>query len=193
MLYRYFSFILIVALGAACSGSSENAANSEEEYVPVEVDTAALERKNESLPSPRRQTTGTIGNTTITIDWGSPGVRDRVIWGELVPFGEVWRAGANENTTIEFSAQATVMDSLLDAGKYGFFIIPSQNDSWVLIFNEKNDAWGHFEYSRSEDALRVEIEPQESANFQERLIYEVKPEGIRIAWERKEIFLPVKG
>ena len=92
--------------------------------------------------SPRKQVNGKIGETTVDVDYGAPSVRDRVIWGELVPYGKVWRAGANENTTISFDKDVTVGKNSVPAGKYGLFIIHKKDGAWTVIFSKKNDAWG---------------------------------------------------
>jgi len=106
----------------------------------------------------------------ITIVYSRPGVKGRKIWGELVPFGLApgnkysnnkpypWRAGANENTTIEFNKDVLVEGKPLPAGKYGIHMIPSEKE-WTIIFSKKNDVWGSFEYNQEEDALRVTVTP----------------------------------
>ena len=184
------ALIALVMMTAAC-GSGSNDDNAEEKIIVVEVDTAALEAQNEQLPSPRRSVSGSVANTEVTVDWGSPAVRDRVIWGELVPYGEIWRAGANENTTFEFSSNIQVANESLEAGKYGFFIIPAEDQDWTVVFSSKNDAWGHFEYSQAEDALRIDLTPTSSESFRERLVYEIVPGGVRFAWADKELLIPI--
>ncbi len=121
---------------------------------------------------------------TVTIDYGSPGVRKREgkIWGQLVPWGlapnsfgsatEIpWRAGANENTTFEFSHDVLIQGKPLAAGKYGFHIIPQESGPWTLIFSKNSTAWGSFFYNPAEDAIRVTATP-ESTGFHEWLTYE---------------------
>ena len=109
-------------------------------------------------------------DTDITIDYCRPGVKGRKIWGGLVPYGLApgnkyskekpfpWRAGANENTTIECSKDILVEGQKLPAGKYGIHMIPSEKD-WIIIFSKINDAWGSFAYNQNEDALRVTVTP----------------------------------
>lgn len=99
-----------------------------------------------------------IGLTDITVSYHSPLVKGREIWGELVPFGEVWRAGANENTVITFSTPVTVQNQPLAAGSYGLHMIPGK-DSWVVIFSNNSSSWGSYFYDKTEDALRVEVTP----------------------------------
>src|SRR5689334_14752942 len=90
-----------------------------------------------------------IGLTDITVHYHSPLVKGRVIWGELVPFGEVWRAGANENTVITFSTEVTVEGKKLAAGSYGLHMIPNK-DSWTIIFSSDYNSWGSYFYKESE-------------------------------------------
>jgi len=98
-----------------------------------------------------------IGLTDITITYHRPLVNGRKIWGGLVPFGEVWRAGANENTTIEFSDPVSVEGKPLAKGIYGLHMIPTA-DSWTVIFSKMATAWGSYTYKQEEDALRVKRE-----------------------------------
>lgn len=120
-------------------------------------------------------------DTDITIDYSRPGVKGRKIWGELVPYGLApgnkysnekpfpWRAGANENTTIEFNHDLLIEDQPLPAGKYGIHMIPSEKD-WIIIFSNNNSAWGSYSYNEEEDALRITVTPVE-APHQEWLRY----------------------
>ena len=120
-------------------------------------------------------------DTDITIVYGRPGVKGRKIWGGLVPYGLApgnryskdkpfpWRAGANENTTIECSKDILVEGQKLPAGKYGIHMIPSEKD-WIIIFSNKNDAWGSFAYNQDEDALRVTVTPVQ-ASHQEWMMF----------------------
>lgn len=122
--------------------------------------TRAQEREN-VVPrvSPNATVSQTIGVTNVEITYGRPSVRGRDIFGGLVPFGEVWRAGANEATTITFSTPVRIQGKPLDAGTYGFFTTPGP-DTWTLIFNENAEQWGAYNYDASKDALRVEATPE---------------------------------
>lgn len=120
-------------------------------------------------------------DTDITFDFSRPGVKGRKIWGALVPFGMSpgneysegnpypWRAGANENTTIEFNNDLLIEGQKLPAGKYGIHMIPAEEE-WTIIFSKNSAAWGSFSYNKTEDALRVTVEPVE-APHQEWLTY----------------------
>ncbi len=109
------------------------------------------------LQSQGARVTQTIGITDITVNYHRPLVNGRKVWGELVPYGQVWRAGANLNTTITFANDVTVEGQPLPAGTYGLHMIPNQ-DQWTIIFSKMHTAWGSFSYKESEDALRVDRE-----------------------------------
>ncbi len=141
--------------------------------------------------SPRKQTTGKIGEVTVTIDYGSPFVKGRTIWGGLVKYGKVWRAGANENTTFSFDKEVTIGGTLVPAGKYSFFIIPYENKDWVLILNKKNDGWGAFSYNEKEDIVRLNIAPKFVDTNQESLMYSIVEKGIQLAWGKMRVTLPI--
>ena len=144
--------------------------------------------------SPKKQATGKIGAVTITIDYGAPSVKGRTIWGELEAYDKVWRAGANDNTTITFSKDVTINGSDLKAGKYGFFIIPKKDGDWTVIFNTKNDAWGAFSYKKEEDAMRTNSTPNFVSKVQEQLQYTIGENTIKFAWNkaRLEIYVSEK-
>ena len=123
-------------------------------------------------PSPNATVTQTVGITEISIHYSRPGVKDRKIWGELVPYGEVWRTGANENTTIRFSTPVKVEGKELPAGLYGLQTIPTENE-WTVIFSKDADQWGAFSYKPENDALRVQVKPQ-PAEFRERMAFDIE-------------------
>ena len=138
-------------------------------------------QQNQIRKSLKASVTQRLGvDSDITITYSRPGVKGRVIWGELVPYGMAkgtrpdakpfpWRAGANENTTIEFNKDLLIEGHKLPAGKYGIHMIPSEKD-WVIIFSKNNSAWGSFSYNPDEDALRITVTP-EKAPHQEWLMY----------------------
>lgn len=111
----------------------------------------------------------TIGLTDITINYHEPMVKGREIWGKLVPYNEVWRGGANENTTITFTDPVKVEGKDIPAGTYGLHFIPTENE-WTVIFNKNYWSWGSFNYREEDDQLRVTVKPV-SAEFQEWLSY----------------------
>jgi hypothetical protein len=141
------------------------------------------------LPRPSQHATvmQRVGVTDITINYHRPLVGGRKVWDALVPYGQVWRAGANENTTITFTDPVTIEGKPLDRGTYGLHMIPAA-DQWTLIFSKASTAWGSFTYKESEDALRVQVKPQTS-EFREALSYDfdqVKPDSTVavLRWEK---------
>lgn len=142
-----------------------------------------------------------VGISNITIKYSRPSVKDREIWGKLVPYGmnnlgfgtakeSPWRAGANENTTIEFSDDAKVEGQAIEAGKYGFHIIVNEDDSATLIFSKNNSSWGSYFYDPAEDALRVNIDTKETAHT-EFLTYsfidvDANSTVAALSWEKKQ-------
>ncbi len=96
-------------------------------------------------------------DTDITITYCRPGVKGRVIWGDLVPYDKIWRAGANENTTIEFNNDLVIEGKTLPAGKYGFWLRPAERN-WTVIFNNTNDVWG-LSFNAETVALEVTVTP----------------------------------
>lgn len=115
--------------------------------------------------------TQTIGLTDVTITYSRPGVKGRVIFGGLVPYGQVWRTGANEATTISFSDDVTIDGKPLPKGTYSLHTIPGA-DEWTLIFNTVANQWGSFSYDQKKDALRVNVKPQKTA-FTEWMTFDV--------------------
>ncbi len=121
-------------------------------------------------------------------------MKGRKIWGGLVPFGQVWRAGANSATTISFSHAAQVAGKPVPAGTYGFFAIPGEK-TWTLILNKKAKQWGAYDYKAQEDQLRWEVQPQ-AGPFLEYLDYQVIPvDGdratVELGWENLRVSFPV--
>jgi hypothetical protein len=142
--------------------------------------------------SPRQQANGKIGDVTIDVDYGAPSVKERVIWGELVPYNKIWRAGANENTTISFDKDVTIQNNTLPAGKYGFFIIPSEGDEWEVVFSKKNDAWGTNGYDAANDQLRLKLKIKIAEETKELLAFTIVEKGVKFSWEKVRLTIPVK-
>jgi tetratricopeptide (TPR) repeat protein len=145
--------------------------------------------------SPRASVSQTIGLTTIGITYDRPAVNGRPVWGKLVPYDSVWRAGANENTVIAFSSPVKVGGKEVAAGRYGLHMIPTAGD-WTVILSKQANAWGSFSYDLKEDALRVQVTPK-PAEFRERLTYtfENPDAGSAVAtlwWEKLAVPLPIE-
>ena len=144
--------------------------------------------------SPAAKLSQDLGISRIDIAYARPAVKGRKVWGDLVPYGQVWRAGANSATSITFSQAAKVAGQAVPAGSYGFFIIPKEK-AWTLILNKQSKQWGAYDYKPGEDLLRWEVVPQ-SAPHQEYLEYRLKPEDtgaatIELAWEKLRVSFAV--
>ena len=143
--------------------------------------------------SQRAQISQRVGITDVTITYHRPLVNNRKIWGDVVPYGKVWRAGANENTTISFSDPVTIGGKTLDKGTYGLHMIPNQ-DQWTIIFSKNYTSWGSFTYSQAEDALRVNVKP-ESADMHNALTYdfdELKPDSVVVTMSWEKVAVPFR-
>jgi tetratricopeptide (TPR) repeat protein len=145
------------------------------------------------LPSQRAEVSQRIGITDITISYHRPEVNNRKIWDGLVPYGKVWRAGANENTTITFSDPVMIEGKLLDKGAYGLHMIPNA-DEWTIIFSKNSTSWGSFTYDQAEDALRVSVKPM-PADLHNALTYDfdqLKPDSAVVELEWEKLAVPFK-
>jgi len=121
-------------------------------------------------PSPAATVEQTIGITEVKVVYHRPATNGRPIWGELVPYNEPWRAGANENTTVTFSSDVKLGGKPVKAGTYGLHMIPAQKD-WTIALSNVATAWGSFTYDQKEDAVRVTVTPRTEASSEERLSY----------------------
>ncbi|MDH3403550.1 MAG: DUF2911 domain-containing protein [Acidobacteriota bacterium] len=128
------------------------------------------------------KTAGTIDEVEVTVEYGRPNVKDREIWGALVPYGKVWRTGADEATAITFGADVLVEGQALAAGTYGLFTIPGESE-WTFIFNNVAEQWGAFDYSDAEDALRVDVTPQASEHV-EAMDFAIEGSSVVLRWEK---------
>jgi hypothetical protein len=145
--------------------------------------------------SPRASISQSIGLTDITISYHRPAVNQRKIWGGLVPYNEVWRAGANENTTITFSTPATVGGKQLPAGTYGLHMLPGEKD-WSVMLSSVSTAWGSFSYDAKEDVVRFTVTPTPTSNSEERLEYRFEDptdNSVKVVldWEKLQVAFPI--
>lgn len=145
--------------------------------------------------SPKANVSYRVGLTNVAINYSSPAVRGRGIWGKLVPYNVIWRAGANEATTIEFSTAVTIGGQRLAKGKYAFFLIPEKNGNWTAIFNREWDQWGAYQYDESKDELRVDVPVKSLVEVVEHLRYRITENSVEngmivLEWERKQVIIP---
>lgn len=133
--------------------------------------TAAFGQVRSPRPSPKASLMQSVGLTDITINYNRPGVKGRPIWGALVPYDKVWRTGANEATTIQFSDEVWINGQKLAKGLYSLHTVPAAGD-WTVIFNSVAEQWGSYSYTEEKDALRVKVTPQ-TAEHREWLTFEI--------------------
>lgn len=142
-------------------------------------------------PSPKSSVSQTVGVTEIAIHYGSPGVKGRTVWGDLVPYGEVWRTGANENTTITFGTPVKIGGKELPAGTYGLQTIPTAGE-WTVIFSKDAELWGAYDYKPENDALRIQAKPRPAPEMVERMRFTIEnatdnSAEVVLAWEKLEV------
>lgn len=141
--------------------------------------------------SPKAEVAATLGKANSTIVYCQPSARGRKIMGGLVPFGEVWRTGANAATTIEFDKPVTVEGKELAAGKYALFTIPNENE-WVIIFNKNHKQWGAYDYKDRDDVLRVNVKPAKTKDFVETFTISAEKDKVLMQWENTAVAFNVK-
>ncbi|MGE3466690.1 MAG: DUF2911 domain-containing protein [Pyrinomonadaceae bacterium] len=145
--------------------------------------------------SPKADIKQTVGDTQISITYGRPTANGRKIWGGVVPYGKVWRSGANEATVIEISRDATVNGKPLPRGKYSIHTIPGEAD-WTVIFNKVWDQWGSFDYDEKQDALRITAVPATDQPHSESLSYRIEDVSVNsanvvLSWEELAVTFKV--
>ena len=161
---------------------------------PLENEPAIIQEQpqpDSTKGSIHSQAVGKSGNTEIKIDYYSPAVRGRIIWGGLVPFDKVWVTGAHSATSIEFNTDLTIGDKIIPAGKYAFFTIPGKEE-WTMILNKNWKQHLTDQYDEKEDVVRVKVKPETEDKNQERLRYVIEMDSdkegeIVVYWEKLEI------
>lgn len=142
--------------------------------------------------SPAETATGKVGAANITINYGSPSVKGRQIWGGLEKYDKVWRAGANDATTFETDKDIKVEGKALPAGKYSFFLIPRESGTWTAIFNKEPKQWGAYKYEEAKDALRVDVKVKSLSSTQEKLVYNITNKGFSLNWDKVSVPVAIK-
>ncbi len=138
-----------------------------------------------------------VGDVEVMIKYAQPSVKGRLVFGTkeqkaLVPYGEVWRTGANEATTIEFSKDVTVQGKSLAKGVYSLLTIPGESD-WTIIFNNDSKMWGAYTYAAAKDALRINAKASSESATTEMMTISVSPSGqVKIAWDKTSTSFYVK-
>lgn len=149
-------------------------------------------------PSPRCGKRLSMGVTDLEIDFGSPAVNGRVIWGGLVPYDEIWRSGANAATWISFSTEVSFGGQTVKAGKYALYIIPRADKPWTVALNSNEGQWGSTSFKENLDIVRIEASVSKAASFRERMVFELDylnsaSANLRLHWENLEMVLPISA
>lgn len=192
---------LAIATTAVMSGGCSNGSKENQQEQPATVE---MEETTDTLAAPQdtikgsipSEATATIGGAAIKINYHAPGVKDRVIWGGLVPYGQVWVTGAHMATSLETNKTLLIGDKELPAGKYAMFTIPKK-DEWTVIINRNWEQHLADKYDEKDDVLRIQVKPETLNQHQERLKYEInktsETEGaFRISWEKIGVTVPFK-
>ena len=188
-LSHFWSLSLICVSIFACSPKPSETI----EESTMEEASGAESGSEEQRPSPLEIKEGQISGKSISVHYGSPSVKGRTIWGDLVPYNVVWRTGANEATYIDIPQDILVEGKSLAAGKYSLFTIPKETGPWTVIFNSDWDLeHGHFQYDEKNDVLRVEVMPTWEANTSEKLSIEIESSSLVIRWEKLKLPITIQ-
>lgn len=185
--------LLIVIMLTIVSCKNEKSSSEEQKHNHNNATEKVEEPKKKPL-SPHTETMAMIGDAHIHIDYSSPGVRGRIIFGGLVGYDQVWQAGAHMATWIETNKDLIINGETLPKGKYGFFTIPSKGD-WTVMINKNWEQHGKDEYDDKDDVIRFKITPTLSEEITEHLEYKVnkidnKSGTISMAWEKVKLEFP---
>ena len=185
---NYMKTILRTLLIAMLVTSCLDKKTKNEEHNHSENTNEQVEFVKKEVLSPHTEVMAMVGDAHIHIDYSSPGVRDRIIFGGLVGYDNVWQAGAHRATWIETNKDLTINGNILPAGKYGLFTIPSKED-WTIMINKNWDQHGKDDYDEKDDVVRFKVKPILSEDITEHLEYKVskinEEEGsILLAWEK---------
>lgn len=158
--------------------------------------TQAYSQLETPQPSPAATVEQAVGLGTVTVDYSRPGMKDRAIFGALVPYGEIWRLGANASTKIEFSEDVEVGGQKVPAGKYALYAIPNEA-SWTIVLNKNLEHWGTMGYNKEEDQCRFSAIPTKLSDKVETLTIDFSnftTEGahLNILWENTKVAIPIK-
>lgn len=148
----------------------------------------SLEERDTIRKSIPKNAAGKVGQTAITLKYHAPAVRERVIWGGLVPYGDVWVTGAHSATQIDFSNDVTINGTNIPKGKYALFTIPGKN-TWEVIINKNWEQHLADRYDQKEDVIRITVSPATNHHFVERLTYCIQEKGqhegsVLMHWEK---------
>jgi hypothetical protein len=145
------------------------------------ISNTAIGQDKSKRASPPAAIRATINDASVVVQYSSPFAKGRAIWGDLVPYGKIWRAGANEATTFETDKKLTVGDQSLPAGKYSIFLIPNEGE-WTFVFNSISDQWGAYQYDEKKDVIRVNASPSKMDENIDKLTYKIEDGKLWLMW-----------
>lgn len=146
---------------------------------------------NKDRPSPIKSDSTSVNSANLKIEFGSPAVKERHIWGGLEAYGKVWRTGANEATRLTTSRSVKINGMTLDSGTYALFTIPGEKE-WEVILNENYEQWGVYDYDSTLDVFRLTVLPETNAKFSERLNFYFKNDSLIFHWEKVKFILSIE-
>lgn len=181
---------LLTLLIIGCKSETKKEVKDEHQHHQTEK----KEPSKKKVLSPHTYAMAMVGDAHVHIDYSSPGVRGRIIFGGLLAYGEVWQSGAHKATWLEINKDLSINGKTLKAGKYGVFTIPSKGE-WTVIFNTNWDQHGKDEYDEKDDVLRFKVTPELSDEITEHLVYKVEKTddtqgSISLSWEKVTIRFP---
>ena len=183
-------YILPFTILFACGSEEVKETTKNQESV---VETIQKEKEtNNDRKSPRTQLEIEADDLSFSVDYGSPRVKGRIVWGDLVAYDEVWRAGADETTAITFDQDVLFGENTVSAGTYALFIVPHMEGNWNIILNEEwskeeHDVWGAYDYDASKDVLSVEANPETVSENEENLTYDFQEGQFIFRWEKIQL------
>ena len=185
-----FSLSAVACTQQATHEGHDHDSTSHEEMMPMMGNDPSVTYPDSVAGSPRIAAMANIGSAHIHIDYSTPAVRDRIIWGGLVPYNQIWVTGAHDATSINFPVDVEIVGQVVPAGKYAFFTVPGESE-WTLILNKNWEQHQTRNYSEADDVLRWTVTP-ETTEFTNRLTYAVTPTGentgrITMRWENLQI------
>ena len=195
---KAFIFAGLISATSLFSCSQETTQADSQEVIETELNEMQPEEAVQDTikGSIKSEAVGKIGNADIQINYHAPGVKGRVIWGGLVPYGQVWVTGAHMATNLETNKDLLIGGKELKAGKYALFTIPGK-DEWTVIINKNWEQHLADNYAEADDILRVNVKPEMLGKHQERLKYELAEQeagkgALRIFWEKVGITIPIE-
>ena len=181
---------LLTLLIIGCKSETKKKVKDEHQHHQTEK----KETSKKKVLSPHTYAMAMVGDAHVHIDYSSPGVRGRIIFGGLLAYDEVWQSGAHKATWLETNKDLSIEGKTLKSGKYGVFTIPSKGE-WTVIFNTNWDQHGKDEYDEKDDVLRFKVTPELSDEITEHLVYKVEKTddtqgSISLSWEKVTIRFP---